>query len=215
MDLSFNLDQFLTLLQGYNLAIWPLQVIAYVLGIAALLLAALKTKYSGSLIMAILAFFWLWTGAVFNLVYFRPFYPLAIVFVFLFVIQGIIFAAAAAGKPQLSFSFQHNARTFTAKLMALYALVGYPLLEMFLGRGYPRTLPFGLVPCPTTIFTLAILLLADKKLPWYVFAIPVLYSFGGIVPIASGIYEDIGLVTGGLLALFFLLRKGKKQDQHP
>jgi hypothetical protein len=218
MDFSFKLDEFLALLQNYNLAIWPLQVAAYALGIAALLLAALKTKYSGRIISGILAFFWLWTGGVFNLVYFRPFYPLAIVFVFLFIAQGIIFAIAAAGpkgpckgaKPHLSFGFQHNARTLTAKLLALYALVGYPLLEIAWGRGFPRTLPFGLVPCPTTLFTLAILLLADRKLPWPVFAIPLCYSFAGIVPLANGIHEDIGLVAGGVLALYFLACKREK-----
>lgn len=204
MALSFNLDLFLELLQNYNLAIWPLQAVAYGLGIAALLLAVLKTKYSGSIIMAILAFFWMWTGVVFNLVYFRPFYPLAIVFAVLFIVQGIIFVSAAAGKPKLSFQFKGNIRSSIGLFMALYALVGYQLLEMLWGRGYPRTLPFGLVPCPTTLFTLALFLLADRKVPWFIFVIPILYSFGGIVPVASGIHEDIGLVAGGLLALFFL-----------
>lgn len=205
--LSFNLSGFLALLQDYNLAIRPLQGIAYGLGIAALLLAVRKTKYSGSAVTVILAFFWLWTGIVFNLVYFRPFYPPAIVFAVLFIVQGIIFVSAAAGKPKLSFRFKADIRSSLALLMALYALAGYPLLEMLWGRGYPRTLPFGLVPCPTALFTLALFLLADRKLPWYIFAVPVLYSFGGIVPVAAGIHEDIGLIAGGLLALFFLSRK--------
>jgi hypothetical protein len=205
MDFSFNLDRFLALLQNYNLAVWPLQIIAYVLGIAALALTIRKMKYSASVILAILAFFWLWTGGIFNLLYFRPFYPLAIVFSVLFVVQGIIFILAAAGKPKISFQLRMDLSSLVAVVMALYALAGYPLLETLWGRGYPRSLAFGLVPCPTTLFTLAILLLADKKLPWYVFAIPLFYSFGGIVPIVSGIHEDIGLVVGGVLALIFLL----------
>jgi len=32
------------------------------------------------------------------------------------------------------------------------------------------------------------------------------------VPIASGIHEDIGLVAGGAIALFFLLRKGTNPE---
>jgi hypothetical protein len=210
MGLSFNLDQFLALLQKYNLAVWPLQAAAYALGIAALLLAAMRTKYSGRIISGVLAFFWLWTGGVFNLVYFRNFYPLAIVFAALFVVQGFIFALAAAGRPKLSFRFQADARTLTALLMALYALVGYPFLEALWNRGFPQTLPFGLVPCPTTLFTLALLLLAERKLHWPIFVIPVLYSFGGVVPVTSGIYEDIGLVAGGVLTLFFFLFKPVK-----
>lgn len=209
MNLAFNLEQFLALIQDYNLAIWPLQVIAYALGIAALLLTIRKTKCSGSVIMAILAFFWLWTGGVFNLTYFRPFYSLAIAFAVLFVVQGIIFMLAALGKPKISFQLRADLTSLIAVVLALYALAGYPLLETLLGRGYPRTLAFGLVPCPTTLFTLAILLLADRKLPWHVFAIPILYSFGGVVPIASGIYEDIGLVGGGVITLIFLLGRNR------
>ncbi len=210
MVLSFNLDQFLALIKNYNLAVWPLQVIAYMLGVAVLLLVALKTKYSGRIIAAILALFWLWTGGVFKLIYFRPFYPIDIAFVLLLFAQGIIFAAAAAEKPQLSFSFQRNPRTLTAKVLALYALVGYPLLEVSWGRGYPMTLPFGMVPCPTALFTLAILLLSDRKLPWHVFTIPLLYAFGGIIPLANGIREDFGLLAGGMLAAYFLVIKRKK-----
>jgi len=213
MNLSFNLNQFLALLQDYNLAIWPLQVIAYALGIAALLLSIRKTKYSGSVIMAILAFFWLWTGGVFNLIYFRPFYPLAIVFAVLFVVQGTIFALAALGKPKISFQLKADLPSLIAIVLALYALVGYPLLETLWGRGYPRSLAFGLVPCPTTLFTLAIFLLADKKLPWYAVAIPVFYSFGGIVPVASGIYEDIGLVGGGVFTFIFLLNRNRTKRE--
>jgi hypothetical protein len=211
MGLLFNLDGFLALVKDYNLAVWPLQVAAYVLGVAVLLLAVARWKYSGRIISGVLAFFWLWTGGVFNLGWFRPFYPLAIAFVFLFIAQGIIFAAAAANRPPLSFRFRVDARTFTAALMALYALLGYPLLESLWNRGFPYSLSFGLVPCPTTLFTLAILLLADRKLPWYVTAVPILYSFGGVVPIASGIHEDIGLVAGGVLALSFLLGERLKK----
>ena len=205
MDFSFNFAQFLELLKKYNLAVWPMQLIAYGLGIAALLLTLRKTKYSGSIITAILAFFWLWVGGVFNLIYFRPFYPLAIMFVVLFIVQGFIFTLAAAGRPLLSFQFRFNLDSSIGIVLALYALAGYPLLETLWGRGYPQSLPFGLTPCPTTLFTLAILLLADKRLPWYVFAIPILYSFCGIVPFANGIHEDLGLIIGGVITLIVIL----------
>jgi hypothetical protein len=213
MNLSFNLDQFFALLKNYNLAIWPMQVVAYVLGIAALLLTVRKTKYSGSIISAILAFFWLWTGGLFNLVYFRKFYPLAILFVVLFIIQGVIFVVAGIIKPKFSFRLQWNAYSITGIVLALYALAGYPLLESLWGRAYPRSLPFGLVPCPTTLFTLALFLLADKNLPWYVFTIPITYAICGIVPLANGIHEDIGLVIGGVVTLILILYRNQKKEK--
>ncbi|MBN1939500.1 MAG: hypothetical protein JW843_07935 [Candidatus Aminicenantes bacterium] len=207
MSLSFELIDFLLLLREYNRDIWPLQVAALALGLLTVFLAVSKKRYSGSIICAILAFFWLWTGAVFNLLYFRGFYPPALGFVPIFIAQGLIFAFAAFGRPGVSFHFKATPRSYAAAAMALYALIGYPALEGLWGRGYPESLPFGLVPCPTTLFTLAVLLLAEAKIPPRLWALPVAYALAGIVPFLNGIREDIGLIIGGVLALYFFLRK--------
>src|SRR5574340_503212 len=71
---TFTLDQFLEMLTQYNLTIWPLQLVAYGLGILAVLLALRGTKNSGRTIASMLGVLWLWTGAVFNLFYFSPLY---------------------------------------------------------------------------------------------------------------------------------------------
>ncbi len=54
MQLPFSVDQFLGVFARYNLAIWPMQVIAYFIAVAVLFLAIKKTKYSDILLIPLL-----------------------------------------------------------------------------------------------------------------------------------------------------------------
>jgi hypothetical protein len=201
---TFTLAQFLEMMSRYNMIFWPLQLVAYGLGIVAVLLAIRTRQHSGRIISAILALFWLWVGIVFNLAYFSPLYPIAIVFVALFVIEAGILIFAGVFKGTLSFKVKADVYGTVGTLLVLYSMAGYPAIEYLLGRGYPSLLPFGLVPCPMTVFTLGILLWSNKKPTWYVLAIPILYSLSGVIPIWKGIIEDIGLVASGLATIFMV-----------
>jgi hypothetical protein len=201
---TFTLEQFLEMMARYNLTFWPLQLVAYGLGIVAVLLAIRPTGHSGRIISSILALFWLWVGFVFNLAYFSPLYPMAILFVVLFVIEAGILIFLGVFKSTLSFKVTAGAYGTVGALLVLYSIAGYPAIEYLLGRGYPNLLPFGLVPCPMTVFTLGMLLWSNKKPAWYVLAIPVLYSLSVVIPIWKGIIEDIGLVAAGLVTIYMV-----------
>jgi hypothetical protein len=201
---TFTLAQFLEMMARYNMTFWPLQIVAYGLGIVAVLLAIRTTKHSSRIIAAILALFWLWGGIVFNLVYFSSLYPMAIAFAVLFVIEAGILIYAGLLKGTLSFTVKADVYGAVGALLVLYSMAGYPAIEYLLGRGYPSLLPFGLVPCPMTVFTLGILLWSNKRPPWYVLAVPILYSLSGIIPIWKGIVEDIGLVVAGLATIVMI-----------
>ena len=201
----FTLSEFLEMISRYNLTFWPLQVVAYGLGILVVLLAIWNGTHSGRIVSTILVFFWLWVGLVFNLLYFSPLFPMAITFVFLFVLQAVILIYAGVFKGKLSFKFKMNFYGIMGAILVIYSIVGYPAIEYLLGRGYPNLLPFGLVPCPMTVFTLGIFLWSDRKPKWYVITIPIFYSLGGIIPISIGIVEDVGLVASGLITIFMLV----------
>ena len=201
---TFTLEQFLEMMASYNQTFWPLQLVAYGLGIIAVFLAVKNTKHSGKIISAILALFWLWVGLIFNLAYFSPLYPIAYLFVPLFVIQAGFLVRLGVFKGTLSFIVKADIHGLLGALLVLYSMTGYPVIEVLLGRGYPSSLPFGLVPCPLTVFTLGILLWSKEKPSWYVFAIPVLYSLSGVIPISIGIVEDAGLVAAGLVTIFII-----------
>jgi hypothetical protein len=60
---------------------------------------------------------------------------------------------------------------------------------------------FGL-PCPTTIFTLGILMFAKRPFPRSVFIAPVLWcAIGSFAAIQLGVFQDYGLVIAGLIGL--------------
>ncbi|GAJ00751.1 unnamed protein product, partial [marine sediment metagenome] len=195
MNFPFTVNQFMEVFEKYNLAIWPMQVIAHLLGIAAVLLAIKKIGFSDRIISAVLSFYWVWMGIVYHLMYFSAINRVAYGFGFLFIIQGILFLIVGVIKPDISFKFRPDIFSITGSIFILYAILIYPILGNLLGHGYPKSPCFGVTPCPTTIFTFGMLLWTDKRVPKYILIIPLLWSiigFGAALPL--GIREDIGLL---------------------
>ncbi len=209
MGLPFTLEKLLDVFGKYNTAIWPMQVVAYVLAVAALLLAVKRTRYSTGIIGAILCFFWLWAGIGFCLLYFTKIYTLAYVLGVLSIIQAILFLAGVV-KGRLSFHFQPNLYSIVGGVFVLYALAAYPLIGHAVGHGYPRWPPFGLVPCPTTVFTFGLLLWTDRRVPKHLLLIPLIDGIGGVGPVFLGLVEDAGLVIAAVLGTLMIVYRDRK-----
>jgi hypothetical protein len=88
-------------------------------------------------------------------------------------------------------------------------MVGYQVFGYFLGHVYPKFFPFGLVPCPTTIFTFGIFLMAVKKFPKYYIIVPFILAMGGLLAVYKGILEDVGLIIAGLVGTVIILLSDK------
>jgi hypothetical protein len=88
--------------------------------------------------------------------------------------------------------------TISGALLILYALVAYPTLGYAFGRRYPAAPTFG-VPCPTTIFTLALLVWASGSLPRRLRIVPLAWCLVGTsAAIKLGMTEDFGLLAAGI-----------------
>ena len=204
--LPFTVDQFLGVFEQYNQAIWPLHVVGYLLGSAALVLLVKQTSYSDRAISAILAVFWAWVGIVYHLMYFSTINGAARGFGVLFIVQAVLFIVFGVMRPQLSFKWDTNPYTIIGAVMIGYAMLVYPLLGTLQGHGYPRSPSFGVAPCPTTIFTFGLLLLTSAKVPKFLLVIPFLWSLLGIwASYQLGIREDIGLLVAGVLSVGLLV----------
>ena len=206
-------EQFLKLITGYNQAVWPMQIVAYILGISALFFAITETKYSSRIVSAILAFFWLWIGIVFSLIYVSKIMKLFIVVGILFIIQAILFLIVGVFKSNIPFRFRLDVYGAIGIIFIAYAIIGYPIIEYLLGRSYTQFLYIGLVPCPTTVFTFGLLLWMVKKLPKYILIIPFIISLDGLLAIPLGVYEDIGMVIAGLLGTFMIIYRDKTRKK--
>lgn len=216
MTLPFTVDQFLGVFQNYNLAMWPAHLVAYALGLAAVFCVMKKRPYSDLLVNLILGIFWIWNGALYHITYFSSINKAAYVFGALFVAQGLLFIVLGVFKNKITYEFTPNLSSVTGILFILYAMLIYPLAGYLLGHGYPFSPAFGLAPCPTTIFTFGMMLLAVKTLPRGMILIPLVWSLIGFsAALNLGITEDAGLLAAGILGsimIFFEKRALKKHS---
>jgi len=86
-------------------------------------------------------------------------------------------------------------------LAVAYALAGYPWVGSIVGHRYPYLPTFGL-PCPTTIFTLAVLVLARPPVAWSLFVIPIGWSLiGTVAALEFGVVQDYALLVTAAFSL--------------
>jgi hypothetical protein len=210
--MPFTVEQFLGIFESYNQAVFPMQAIAYVLGLIAVFLV-LRSR-SGRIVAAILSFMWFWNGIVYHGLFFSGINRAAFGFAAIFVIQGLLFAWTGVLRNKLSFRYARNRLFVTLAVMAiLYSMVIYPALGMTLGHIYPRAPMFGIAPCPTTIFTFGLLLLAAPRVPRYLVILPLLWSVIGFgAAMSFGIKEDIGLLVTGIVATALILYKERRTN---
>jgi hypothetical protein len=213
LNLPFTVEQFLEVFEKYNLAIWPMQIIAYLIGIAALFWGIKKSRYSDKIVSGILSFYWLWMGVVYHIIFFSSINKAGYIFGILFIIQGILFLIAVF-KSSISFQFKADKFAVTGSLFILYAMLIYPIIGYLLGHGYPKSPVFGVAPCPATIFTFGILLWTDRKVPKYILVLPLLWSIiGFMAAISLGIREDIGLLVSGVIGSVIILLRDRKKPE--
>lgn len=208
VTIPFTVDAFLDAFARHNEAIWPAQIGAYVLGAATLALALRGgTHAAGVAVGLLLAGAWAFVGVAYHLVQFTRVTGAAWAFGAAFVLQAVLLAAAALSG-RLSFAFAPDPRRVLGLLLVLYATVVYPLLGLALGHGWPRAPVFGVSPCPTTIFTFGVLLLADAPVPRWLLPVPFLWSIVGVsAALNLGIREDLGLALAGLVGTALLLSR--------
>lgn len=145
-------------------------------------------------------------GIVYHLIFFTAINKAAYGFGIVFILQGLLFLFHSLSN-KIEFKYIKGIRSYTSLILIFYALIIYPLLGYAAGHGYPYSPTFDL-PCPTTIFTFALLLFIIGKIPVNLTIIPLIWSGIGFTAVLSlGIYEDIGLLAAGIITLVFLVRK--------
>lgn len=209
--LPFGPDAFFALFEQYNRAIWPAQIAAYGLALAVLALAARPRAGAGRAIAAILALAWAWNGAVYHMTYFVTINFWADIFGLFFLLQALLFLWTGVVRGQLEFRFGGDAGAWIGVGLAAFAMAVYPMIGWALGHGWPRAPMFGVAPCPTTIFTMGMLLLAAGRVPPYLAVIPVLWSLiGGTAAWFLGVTEDLALPFAGLGGLALILARNRR-----
>ena len=210
METPFTAEQFSETFRIYNQAVWPMQIVLYLLSFTAVYFAFKPTPKSGKMISGLLTFFWLWMGVVYHLIYFTAINKAAYLFGAVFIFQAMLFLAFGVFQNKLSFAFRSDGYGITGIILIVFALIIYPVLGYSFGHGYPYSPTFGL-PCPTTIFTFGLLLLCEKRCPLGILVIPFVWSIIGFTAAFNfGIVEDTGLLVSGVLTFIMVIVRNKK-----
>jgi hypothetical protein len=209
--LPFTTEQFFALFASYNTTIWPAQLVAYALGLAALIFALWGGAQAGRIVAAVLAVMWLWTGAAYHLIHFTAINPAAWLFGAAFLVQGAAFLVVAWGAGLAFKSEWTGTRRAFGLVLVAYAGVLYPLLGRVAGHPWAEIPTFGVTPCPMTIFTFGVLLMASSPVPWWLLVIPVLWAVvGGSAAVLLEVPQDWMLLGGGLAAAAVLIPQSRR-----
>ncbi len=212
MSIPFSGDQFLQVFGDYNTAIWPMQFVLLGVAVGAIQLSAASARRETRVPALLLSSLWLWSGAVYHLIFFRRINPAATAFGALFLVQAVLLLLAA-GRGDLVFRFQRTRAGWIGLALIGYSLIVYPASSLVAGHHYPNIPTFG-APCPLTIFTLGLVLWNVRPTPLYVIVLPVIWSaIGASASLSLGMAEDIALPFAGILALVTLIRR--RMDHHP
>jgi hypothetical protein len=200
----------------YNETVWPAQI--FLLLIAVVCVVGLlhrppsssASSRQNALIGSLLAALWAWMAIVYHFIFFSKINAAAWIFGGAFLVQAaLLIRQTLLGG--LDFTLDHRdraprLRALVGSALIFYSLFGYPIVGALAGDRYPATPTFGL-PCPTTIFTLGLLLFArTPKLPISVLIVPLAWAvIGTSAAIGLGVIGDFGLPFAALTIVLLLV----------
>jgi hypothetical protein len=207
MNMPFTVGQFFDVFARYHAAVWPAPLVLNALALLALVLVYRAPLRSARWVPAILAFLWAWMALAYHLAFFAAINPAAWVFATVFLVGAAWFVWVGVVQRRLRFEPRSDARGWAGGGLVVLALVVYPLLGAMLGHRYPAAPTFGL-PCPTTIFTIGLLLLAKPPVPRSVLVVPVLWAaVGSTAAFGLGVYQDLALLVAGAAAVVAMFHR--------
>ena len=192
---------------AYNVAVFPMQIVVVLAAVMLTYFVFTGTgEKSDKLMKVYLSLMCAWNGLVFFLFYGRRL-PGTILGAPLFILAAILFAwDVRAGRTKFLLPEVHWQRYITGFLILLSFL--YPLVGLFFGHVYPESCTFGVMPCPTTVFALALLSAALPKVDIKVYSLLLIWALPALGKClgALDLYEDCVLFWAGVYALFMLIR---------
>jgi Family of unknown function (DUF6064) len=205
MSIPFTADQFLENLAQYNAAVWPMQLILNTVALACVGLLFKPQVWASRMISLLLTGVWLWMALAYHLAFFASINPVAWSFGVLFSLGSMAFDWFGVVNDRLRFHASGGGWQLTGAILLITALGIYPALSYGMGHRYPAAPTFGL-PCPTTIFTIGLLLFLEAPAPRHVFVVPILWSaIGTLGAVWLDMFEDLSLFVAGIIGLMAAL----------
>ncbi|MEQ1908341.1 MAG: DUF6064 family protein [Vicinamibacterales bacterium] len=207
MRLPFTREEFFDLLGAYNAALWPAAVALWVASVLAVVWLLSSPRPRDRWLSGLLAVHWAWSAVAYHLAFFTRINPAAWLFAAMFLVEAALFVWHGVIRRQLSFTSRRTTWSPIAWILVGYALL-YPAINAVQHASVVRIPTFGL-PCPTTILTGGLLMLAAPRLRSLAI-VPVVWSaIGGSAALLLGVSADYALPVTGVVLAVFELQKSK------
>ncbi len=173
--LLFSPRTYYRLFEIYNLAVWPAQIAAIILGLAIFALAARVEVGRGRSISGALAACWLFVAIAFHALRYATINWGAVYFAWAFGLEAALLIWIGVIRGRLQFERPRDLAGKVGHGIFLFALLVEPLVGPLLGREWRGVEIFGVAPDPTAVATLGILLLARGQGRWVLMVIPAVW----------------------------------------
>ena len=177
--LLFSPRTYYRMIERYNEALWPAQVVTLLLG-AVILWLLYWGRGRQRIASGVLAGLWVLVATAFLWKRYATINWAATYFALLFVVEALLLVRVTF-RPSRDVASKLGVGLFVVSLML------YPLLAPLFGRGWRPAELFGVAPDPTVLATLGLMAVADGPLRWWAMAVPVLWCvFNGALLWAMG-----------------------------
>jgi hypothetical protein len=181
--LSYSLSDFLLfsprtyfrLLQRHNVAVWPAQLVSLGAGFTIIVLLYRRNDRYNPVIAGLLAVLWAWVGWGFLWNRYATINWAATYFAWLFALQSVLLIWAGVFRRSLQFGVLSGLVRRPAFWLFVAALTVYPWIAPATGRPWQQAEVFGILPDPTALGTLGLLLTAGGRSRWKLLIIPVVW----------------------------------------
>ncbi len=205
--LMFSPETYYRLFELHNAALWPAQIVAYVVGLVILVLLVWRPSWAGRAVAALLAIAWAFVAwryfaryATINLA--APYFAWA------FYIQAALLLLTGTLFGKLTFKQPDSWTERIGLGLFVFALIGQPLIGPLTGRPWMESEFFGIAPDPTVLATLGILL-AVTRIGWELLLIPLLWcAISGVTLWTLGTGDALLLPAIGFLTLILAATTG-------
>lgn len=211
----FTADEFFRVFAAYNTAVWPVQILLVSAAVSCLILAFRPEPWAGKVIATVLAALWIWMALAYHWAFFTEINPAARLFGAVFLLEAALLLWVGFRTRHVRFDPRQAPYGVLGAILITYALVAYPLVGIALGHRYPAQPTFGL-PCPTTIFTVGMLIWVKPRVPWGPLIVPVVWSGIGMSAVFYfGVLEDAMLPIATISATVLILIKNGRAKAAP
>ena len=148
----------------------PAQFIFIFLALFTLFLIWRKVNKYNTIVVSILAFFWIWIAAIYEMKYYSSINWFGFYIALFFIFQVLLLFWFTIFKKELVF----KKNQYSLSLLFILILC-YPLFQFFSGTTYFEVSIIGMLPDITVVFSLILLFMNTKKRILTLFIIPSLW----------------------------------------